>query len=238
MKVRGHRECKDCGTRWSYYDTGSVVCPDCGSMHSVGVDERTRHTDAPATFDLTPVRGRIDEDPLRRVAEDAAERAAEYVRKRGFVDAGDLRPLDETFVAAALVRHVGGEFARGLQHGDAEELYFLSLLRDADGGERPPAEEVPESLWSPHGLGLAAAVEAYQRDLRTYLDDHPDEHARRLSGRVRDHRKRMEALDGDVPPRDAERLLHAVRDVGKYVAEGDESALVTADNWLEGLEND
>jgi DNA-directed RNA polymerase subunit RPC12/RpoP len=31
MKIRGERECTDCGTRWSYYDTASVECPQCGS---------------------------------------------------------------------------------------------------------------------------------------------------------------------------------------------------------------
>jgi len=235
MKIRGDRECKDCGTRWSYYETASVECPDCGSLRSVGVDERTRHTDAPAEFDLTPVRAAIDEEPLRRIAEDAAERAAEYVRKRGFVDAGELLVLDETFVAATELRHVASALARELQTGDAEELYFLELLRGADAGERPSAEEVPDSLRSPHGLAMASAVEAYQRDLREYLSDNPDNEASTLSGRIRDQKKRMEALDGDVSPKDAERLLRATRDLGKYLQRGEDSALVTADNWLNGI---
>ena len=236
MKIRGDRECKDCGTRWSYYETASVACPDCGSLRSVGVDERTRHTDAPATFDLTPVRGAIDEEPLRRIAEDAAERATEYVRKRGFVDAGALLVLDETFVAATVLRHVATAIARGLQTSDPEELYFLELLRGADDGERPPAEEVPDSLRSAHGLAMADAVEDYQRDVREYLTDRPDEQASTLSGRIRDQRKRVEALDGDVAPEDAARLLRATRDLGKYLQRDDESALVTADNWLNGID--
>jgi len=236
MKIRGDRECKDCGTRWSYYETASVACPDCGSLRSVGVDDRTRHTNAPATFDLTPVRSRIDEVPLRSVAEDAAERSAEYVRKRGFVDAGELLVLDETFVAATVLRHVGGTIARGLRTSDGDELYFLELLRGADDGDRPPADEVPKSLRAPHGLAIADAVAAYQRDVREYLADAPDEQAGTLSGRIRDHRKRIEALDGDVAPNDAERLLRATRDLGKYLQRDDESALVTADNWLNGID--
>ncbi|QGA82658.1 TFIIB-type zinc ribbon-containing protein [Halomicrobium sp. LC1Hm] len=236
MKVRGHRECKACGSRWSYYETASVECPDCGSLRSVGVDDRTRHTNAPVEYDLTPVRGSIDERPLEEIATDAAERSSEYVRQRGFVDGGSLLALDETFVAATELRHVASEIARTLQPTDAQELYFFTLLRGADEGERPDPREVPSELRPSYGLAMMAAVEAYQRDLRAYLDDEPDPQARSLSGRIRDHRKRIEALDGDVDPKDADRLVHAARDLGQYLAAGDESALVTADNWLNGVE--
>lgn len=237
MKVRGHRECKECGTRWSYYETASIECPDCGSLRSVGVDDRTRHTNAPAEYDLTPIRSEVDEKPLRELAEDAAQRSAEYVRQRGFVDAGDLLVFDETYVAATELRHVGSEIARELQPTDAEELYFFDLLRGADEGDRPAPAEVPDGLRSPYGLAMMAAAEAYQRDLRDYLEDEPDPQARSLSGRIRDHRKRIEALDGDVPPKDADRLVHATRDLGRYLVEDDESSFVTADNWLNGIEN-
>jgi len=128
----------------------------------------------------------------------------EYVRERGFVDAGELLLLDDTFVAATELRHVGAELSRELRRSEAEELYFLDLLRGADEGERPPAEEVPDAFRSAYGLAVADAVGDYQRDLRTYLDDHPHPEARSVSGSVRDHRKRIEALDGDVDPKDAE----------------------------------
>ncbi|WP_276271895.1 DUF7117 family protein [Haloarcula litorea] len=236
MKIRGDRECQDCGTRWSYYDTGSIACPDCGSVHSVGVDDRTEHTDAPVEFDLTAVRNRVDADPLEDVARAAAEECREYTRKRGFIDAGTLQPLDETFVAATELQHVADHVAREMRPDDAIQRHFYDLLGGADDGERPAADEVPTALRSPYGLAMAAAVEAYQRDVRTYLDAHPDEQARQLSGRVRDHRKRIEALDGDVDPGDANRLLHAARDLGRFAA-GEESAYVTADNWLSGLES-
>ena len=236
MKVRGRRKCSECDTRWSYYETGSINCPNCGSVRSVGIDDRTHHTDAPAEFDLTPIRNRIDEAPLREIAGDAVDEAREYVRKRGFVDAGELRHLDDTFVAATELRHVGAELSRELRRTEAEELYFLDLLRGADEGERPPAEEVPGAFRSAYGLAMAGVTGDYQRDLRTYLDAHPHPEARSVSGRVRDHRKRIEALDGDVDPKDAERLMHATRDLGKYVISDEESALVTADNWLAGIE--
>ncbi|MFB6075327.1 MAG: TFIIB-type zinc ribbon-containing protein [Haloarculaceae archaeon] len=234
MRVRGRRECQSCGAQWSYYETGSVTCPECGSLRSVGLDERTRHTDAPVEFDLTPVRNRVDEATTRELAEQAAERAGEYVRKRGFVSAGDLAPLDAVYVAATELQYAAEEIARGLRTAEDEELYFLALLRGADEGERPPVEEVPDSLAQARGLAMAAVTDAYQRDVRRILEDDPDPEARRLNGRIRDHRKRIEALDGDVDPADAERLLKATRDLGRYL-DGEESALVTADNWLSGI---
>lgn len=238
MKIRGERECQDCGTRWSYYDTGSIACPECDSVHSVGVDDRQRHTDAPATLDLTPIRNRIDAASTSEIAAQAAKACREYTRKRGFITAGTLQPLDETFVAATELQHVAAHIEREMRVTEAEELYVLDLLGGADLGERPPVEELPTQLRVPYGLAMASAVDRYQRDLRTYLNDHENEQARRLAGRIRDHRKRIEALDGDVDPADANRLLHAARDLGRFVIDDDESAYVTADNWLAGIDGD
>ncbi|WP_262177938.1 DUF7117 family protein [Haloarcula laminariae] len=237
MNIRGDRECKSCGTRWSYYDTGSVECPECGSLRSVGVDDRTEHTDAPVELDLTPLRNRVDETTTEELAAEVATTCREYTRKRGFIDAGQLQPLDETYVAAVELGAVAAALARRARPSDEAELYFLDLLGGADRGERPGHEAVPEAFRTAFGLAMADAVDSYQRDVRSYLDDHFDDHARRLSGRLRDHRKRIEALDGDVDPADANRLMHAARDLGRYVA-GDENAAVTAENWLSGLERD
>ena len=236
MKIRGDRECKSCGTRWSYYETGSIECPECGSVRSVGVDERTEHTDAPVELDLTPLRNKVDAVSTRELAAEVAETCREYTRKRGFIDTGRLKPLDETFVAATELAAVAAAIGREVRPSDAAELYFLDLLAGADSGERPGNEAVPKDLRVPFGLAMADAVDSYQRDVRNYLDDNPDDHARRLSGRIRDQRKRIEALDGDVDPADANRLMHAARDLGRYI-DGDENAAVTADNWLSGLDN-
>ena len=235
MKVRGQRECKECGARWSYYDTGEAACPECGSLHSVGVDdERTLHTATAATLDLTPVRADVDDEPTRRLAERAADRCREFTRGYGFVDAGDLQPLDDTYLAAMELRHVAAELARRMDVTDDEEWYFTELLR-ADEGERPPVEPVPASLAPMRGLAYANAVREYRSDLRTYLDEHPDAAAGKTSERLANHVRRVRALDGDVPPREAETLVAVARDVGRYLADGDEGALAEAENRLDGL---
>jgi uncharacterized Zn finger protein (UPF0148 family) len=235
MKIRGQRECKECGTRWSYYDTGEVACPECGSLHSVGVDEeRALHTAAPKSLDLTPIRNDIDEVPLRRLAERATERAKEYTAGYGFIDAGDLQPLDDTYLAAMELRHVAGELARKTSATDDEEWYFTQLLK-ADEGERPDPAEVPDSLRAMRGLAYANAVAEYRSDIRTYLEEHPDPTVRDTLERLADHTKRIRALDGDIPPREAETLVAAARDVGRYLVEGDEGALAEAESRLDGL---
>jgi uncharacterized Zn finger protein (UPF0148 family) len=235
MKVRGRRECRECGARWSYYDTGEVACPECGSLHSVGVEEeRSLHTATAATLDLAPVRNAVDDEPLRRVAERAADRCREFTRGYGFVDAGELRPLDDTYLAAMELRHVAGERARRMDVTDDEEWYFTELLR-ADEGARPDPESVPSSLRALRGLAYANAVREYRSDLRTYIDEHPDPAAGGAVERLGDHVKRVLALDGDVPTREAETLVTVARDVGRYLAEGDESALAEAQNRLDGL---
>jgi hypothetical protein len=52
---------------------------------------------------------------------------------------------------------------------------------------------------------------------------------------LRDHVTRIEALDGEVPPKDADGLLRAVRDVGTSLREDDEVALVRAEERLADL---
>jgi len=235
MKIRGERECRACGHRWSYYETGSITCPDCGSIRSVGVDERTEHTDNPAELDLTVIAADVDRRPIRELAGEAAEEAADYVRTRGFIRGGELQPLDTRFVAAVELRHVGTHLARAVRVDDAEELYFLSQVRGAEAGERPPPAEVPESLAGSRGLAAAAIVGHYRRDLARYLDDHPDAEARRLLGRLLDHKKRVEAIDGDVPVEIAEALVQATVDLSHYAVYDDEVALASAHDQIDEL---
>ena len=237
MRIRGQRECRDCGTRWSYYETGSVECPSCGSLRSVGVDEeRTLHTATPASLDLTEARNRLESgESLREVAGVAAEAARAYVRGFGFVKAGELQPLGETYLAATELRYVAGRLERSMALEDDEEFYFLSLLRGADHGERPPTHDVPDSLRSARGLAYARAVSAYRSDLRAYLDEHPDPLATDVLGPLDGHVKRVRALDGDVPVEESELLVRIARDLGVYIREDDESALTEARDRLDRL---
>ncbi|NHN48445.1 TFIIB-type zinc ribbon-containing protein [Halostella sp. JP-L12] len=235
MEIRGERECQNCGTRWSYYDTGSVTCPDCGSMHSVGVDEeRTLHTAAPVDLDLTEARERVDADPLHRVATAAKETCREYVRSRGFVHAGDLQDLDDTYLAANELLHAADLFGRSFQPTDEEEYYFLELLRSADRGERPDPVDVPDSMREARGLGVADAVKEYRSELRRWYDGEDPAAEDALEG-VREHQKRLRALGGDVEPSTADALAAAIRDLARYLRDDDELALTNARDRLDRL---
>ena len=236
MKIRGERECKECGTRWSYYETGSIGCPACGSLHSVGVDDRTEHTDLQVAFDLTAVRNAIDDQPINDLADRAREKCREYIRRRGFVNAGTLRELDDDYLAANELLHVSDIVRRDIDLEEREELYFLSLLRDADDGDRPPAAEVPPGLRSARGLAAANAVRDYRRDVRTWADDRELTTAERGAlETLGEHVTRIRMLDGDVDPRTADRLIEATRDLANGLR-GDELAFTRAQDRLEDLE--
>ncbi|AEN05438.1 TFIIB-type zinc ribbon-containing protein [Halolamina sp.] len=249
MKLRGQRECKNCGTRWSYYETGEATCPDCGSLRSVGVeDERKQHTDSPAELDLTAARSAVGDDAkLVEVADEIQDACRQYLRKRGFINGGELRTLDDTFLAAQELRAAIADYGRdwrvGVDRGsfanEATEGYLLGLLAGAAEGERPASEAVPDSMTAARGLAYARAVKAYREDVSTYLDDNHDTEARRVLDRIRDHEKRQSALDGDVSAETAETLVRACRALHRRLtAEGEaaERALAEAREELERLD--
>lgn len=231
MEIRGERECRECGTRWSYYETGSVACPACGSVRSVGRGERAVHTAGGAALDLCPARAAVEDEPIGRVADLAADAGREYRRAAGFVDAGDLQPLDDTFLIAAELETVGAAIEREMRVDADEEAYLLELLRAPVSGARPDPERVPESLAAARGLAVCRAVEDYVRDLRRVAPEPSRPLARALS-QLRAHRKRIEALDGDVEPRAAERIVDATRDVYAYLERDDEAALARVEERL------
>src|SRR6056297_667714 len=223
MKIRGTRECQSCETQWSYYETGSITCPNCGAMRSVGVDEARRtHTDSPAELDLEPVRRTLATEPLDHVVDDLKERLRSYTRKRGFINGGELRPLDNRYLAARELLHAGDLAARSRGPSEAEELYLLELLGGVESGEWPPETDLPDSLSAARGLAVADAVAAYRRDLRTWLEDHPDPEAAKTLGSLRDQLKRAEALQGEIPVETADELVAAAREIGDSLR-GDDS---------------
>jgi uncharacterized Zn finger protein (UPF0148 family) len=244
MKIRGERECKNCGTRWSYYETGEASCPDCGSLRSVAVeDERRHHTDSPAEIDLTPHRTALaDGEEILDVADEVASDCRAYLRKRGFLRGGELLPLDDQYLAVGELRAAITDYRRDARFGaeyddpdrEAAERYLLDLLQGADDGERPAPDEVPDSLAPARGLAYASAIEAYRDDVAASLDDDPDEDARRTLGRIRDQEKRLEALDGDLPPETVESLVRACRGLYRYL-NGEEGTLATARQRLDEL---
>lgn len=236
MKIRGDRQCKECETRWSYYETGSITCPECGSLKSVGVDARKEHTASPVTLDLTGVRAQIDDVPLRDLAAEAAETCRSYVRQYGFIDAGELQPLADSYLAARELRYAAGYIERAMRLTDDEEYYLLTLLQGADQGDRPATDTVPESMRDTRGLAYATAVDHYRSDLRLYLDDNPDETVQHLLGALGEHQKRVAALDGDVSLSTSEALVGACRSLGQYLVTDDENELAQAQHRLGTLD--
>jgi hypothetical protein len=93
MKLRGRRECVDCGEHWSYFDTGEVECPVCGSVRSVALDEAAAlHTGSDADIDLEAARAALDDRPLREVAGlgDLARHALPVARRQADSGSGLL----------------------------------------------------------------------------------------------------------------------------------------------------
>ena len=241
MEIRGERACTDCDATWSYFETASIVCPVCGSADTVArTDERAVHTDAPVDLDLTPVRGLIDEVPREELTDAAAETCREYVRRRGFVSGGDLRDLDDTYLAARELVGAADVVRRARSLTEDEEWYFFELLRGADAGDRPEPAAVPSSMRAVRGLADANAVETYRRDVRRWLDATEDapgaENARAVLQTVAEHDRRVRALQGDVPPAEAAALVAAVRAVGSYLRSEDPDGLARARKLLSNLD--
>jgi hypothetical protein len=233
MDVRGERECKSCGTRWSYFETGSIECPDCGSVRSVGVGERAQHTNAGADLDLSDAQVAGADDVLDAL-NPAKEACREYCQSRGFVAGGDLLDLDDTYLAAQELRRAAVLLAGRMRVSDEQERYVLALLNGAPKGERPDAEDVPDSLRAARALGYAAAVDAYRSDVRAFCDDDVPEPERALLERVREHVRRVKALDGDVAPADSERLVLAARGIADSLR-GDEGTVEQVRAHLDAL---
>ncbi|MDZ7850479.1 MAG: hypothetical protein U5K70_06620 [Halodesulfurarchaeum sp.] len=239
MEVRGERECKNCGTRWSYYETGSPACPECGSLQSVGLGERRLHTDRPAELDLDLAIDALSEGRYRAAGEAADETAREYVRRRGFINAGELRSLTDQYLLAAEIRHVAQLLRLVtpslIDDGDIDLEYVRTLFEAAATDDRPAAVDVPDSMAGPRGLGVADAVEAYHDALKHWVDASDAEVAAGgLLDRLDSHVRRVNALEGTIDPQEAEKLVAVARSLGTYVRTGSERAAV--ERALDSLE--
>lgn len=233
MEIRGRRECKACGNQWSYFDTGSVTCPACGSLRSVGTGDREQHTDGHVELDLTELLVAVDDQPLAELTDELAETCRSYLSTRGFVRGGQLRALDDAYLVAAELRHAADIYGRLREPTDPERLYVVSLLRASDTGERPPAAEVPDRFRSARGLAAANAVLRYRTEVTTVAD--PDAELGRVLSSLRDRAKRVEALQGDVPATEADALVAAAREVWRAVATDDDEAVARAREELTKL---
>lgn len=223
MEIRGERECKECNTRWSYFQTGSVACPDCGSLVSVGTGGRKLHTDAPVELELTDVIAAIDDEPLAAAMESVPERCREYAARRGFLRGGELVSLDDVYLTAVELRHAADIVGRLDEPTTQEELYVVSLLRAVDTGERPPASDVPERFHETRGLAAADAADSYRSAITRLVE--PSGELRTALSRLRERTKRIDALDGNVSPAEAAAVVRAARAIGRGVRADDDDAI-------------
>ena len=230
MEIRGRRECKACGNRWSYFETGSIACPECDSLESVGTGDREHHTDGHEELTLTDLLVEVDETPLSELTDDVADRCRSYLATRGFLRGGELRALDDAYLVAAELRQAADIFSRLREPTDPERLYVVSLLRAADTGERPPAAEVPQRLRSARGFAAARAVLQYRSEVTTVVE--PTGPLATVLSTLRDRAKRVEALQGDVEPAEADALVAAAREVWRHVVVDDSEALSRAREQL------
>ncbi|MFC6873095.1 DUF7117 family protein [Halobellus marinus] len=236
MEIRGRRRCTDCGREWSYYDTGRVDCPDCGSLRSVGLGDRERHTDGAVELDLSDHRAALGEHTaIEDVAADLKTTLRDYVRRRGFLHGGELRPVDETVLAAAELLHAVDVFDRTRDPDDDARLYVLELLRGADSGERPAPDTVPASMTAARGLAYAEVLDGFITDVGVWLEDNPDTAASKVRERLDTHVRRVEAIYGDVPAEESEALVRAARELVAYLHDDEETALARARDRLSRL---
>ena len=245
MKLRGIRECQSCETVWSYYETGSIECPNCGSLRSVGTEARRKHhTDSPVDLDLEPILLAVADDSVETIVDELGPPLREYTRRRGFISGGKLRPLDSTYLGAWELRYAVDRIEERTTPGpgealdEFERLYVLELLRAVNEGDRLPADQVPDSMHDVRGAAYTDAVSIYREELTTWLDEHPDAEARRTLGTLRDYIARANALDGAVPIETAETLRTVTTEIYEYLTAGDESALASARDRLSRLSSD
>ena len=121
---------------------------------------------------------------------------------------------------------------------DNEELYFYSLLRTADEGERLDAPTTSRSEnYEIRGLSDAESLKDLHREMGTWAREHEvTRDGRNTLETLGEHVRRAQALDGGIDIDSAEALVSAARDLARYFDEGDSDALARSRDTLSRLE--
>ncbi|MFB6253304.1 MAG: hypothetical protein ABEI06_01680 [Halobacteriaceae archaeon] len=237
MEIKGYRECRECGHQWSYYETGNVQCPECGSIKSTGLDERTLHTNNPVEIDITSIQSLVSNDEFRQAGQRAAKEARNYTIKRGFIHKGDLIRCDERIFSCHELRNLGNYINRTASITEETEYYFIETIQAVKNSGRPDQQAIPKNLRSIRGLAYARAAKDYLNDVTTWIEyaDHELPSGGVLE-RTKENIKRVEALDGDISIGDSERIYEIVANLYSYCTTGEISTYEQIEEYLSNLE--
>ena len=164
MEIRGERECLECGSTWSYFESREVCCPECGSIKSQSMS--SPRMDNTTDIDLvdSEVLGGLSDD-LDSALSTLEERCREYTGKTGFVERGDLKPPSPRYVMACEVKQIAAIYDANQLTGD-DRRYFVDLvhgLRDGEPPEKPSGE-----LEYIHNTAIAETVRDYATEVERY----------------------------------------------------------------------
>ncbi|MDY6780397.1 MAG: hypothetical protein SV760_07620 [Halobacteria archaeon] len=158
MEISGERECLECGSRWSYFDTREVACPDCGSLRSKSVSG-TKGFDTASSGETGP------EGSGRGGRREPRDERAGSEEGAGTKDEGDPLNLSD------LVPELGADFEGALSEIEERCRSYTSRHGFVRGGElRPPEPRYVMACELKHAadiLGREGATE----DEREYVVD-------------------------------------------------------------------
>ncbi|MFB6186034.1 MAG: hypothetical protein ABEI86_04100 [Halobacteriaceae archaeon] len=237
MEIKGYRECRECGHQWSYYETGNIQCPECGSIKSTGIDERRLHTNTPVEIDITSIQSLVSNDEFRQAGQLAAEEARNYTIRRGFIQEGELIQCDDRIFSCHELRNLGNYINRTTSITDETEYYFIETIQAVKNKGRPDQQAIPMKLRSIRGLAYARTAKDYLNAVMTwveYTDQQPP--SRGVFERTKENIKRVEALDGDISVRDSERIYEIVTNLYSYCTTGEVSTYEQIEEYLSNLE--
>ncbi|MFB6284080.1 MAG: hypothetical protein ABEK59_09145 [Halobacteria archaeon] len=164
MELRGERECLECGSTWSYFDSRQVCCPECGSIRSQSVSsprmDSTSDVDIVDSEVLTGIGENFDE-----TLSELEERCRRYTSQTGFVEKGDLKPPTPRYVMACEIKHAATtRDAEGLD--EKSRRYVVDLVHGIRDGE--PPDKTPSGLQETHNLAIAETVRDYSTEVERY----------------------------------------------------------------------